>query len=457
MKQRSHRASIPVVVGLIAVVALISASAYRDPLSRDEPQAPPWSSLMDDGVPPSPASAAVRGPMWPATDAAMSTSPGRPRPARSCPGTPPPHDPSGDGGDCARWPLAFWTFDGCNALTTDLRDAAFTSAMSHPAFRAVDASCVEGARRQGVRLTAPADVIYAPDQPDFDFTRGLTIAAWINPDGLDGVQNIVRKRVDGSSSFVLALDGRALVFALRLADGQVAGVRATARVRAGRMNHVAATYDGGDILLYVDGARVARTRLRGTIAGGAGPILIGNDASGRQLRGVVDEIWLNDRAAPPDAIAGLPCVHETPLAVFTPDTSAPTAAGDSFPFDLAITNQNGASCAAEDISFVSLSPFGTTTEATSGTVTIASGATAHVAIVTTALRYRDLPPTTPVTYQVVNSVGDGTTAVATFVRATPGNNGARARPHALQGRGRERRNAARATALTGRRRLWKNG
>src|SRR4029077_9157440 len=105
--------------------------------------------------------------------------------------------------------------------------------------------------------------------------------AWINPDRLDGVQNIARKRLDASSSFVLALDGRALVFVVRLADGHLVGAPFN-KIRAGRFTHVAATYDGRNAVLYVDGAEVARARGRGTLAAGGRPIVVGKHANGRR-------------------------------------------------------------------------------------------------------------------------------------------------------------------------------
>ncbi len=69
------------------------------------------------------------------------------------------------------------------------------------------------------------DVVYAPDQPDFLFNQGLAVAAWINPDRLGGTQTLVRKRLDGTSSFLLALEGKQLLFILKLTSGRVVASR----------------------------------------------------------------------------------------------------------------------------------------------------------------------------------------------------------------------------------------
>ena len=46
--------------------------------------------------------------------------------------------------DCATQPLAYWTFDDCNAQTTELADSARATQTTHPAFRAVSTACVAG-------------------------------------------------------------------------------------------------------------------------------------------------------------------------------------------------------------------------------------------------------------------------------------------------------------------------
>ena len=83
---------------------------------------------------------------------------------------------------------------------------------------------------------------------------------------------------------MLGIDAKKLVFALKLTSGKTVGVSAGG-LAAGRFTHVAATYDGKDAILYVDGAAVAKTHAVGKIAPGAGPIFIGNDANGRRAQG----------------------------------------------------------------------------------------------------------------------------------------------------------------------------
>ena len=147
-----------------------------------------WEALMTDGDPES---------GRPRCDAAADdAAAARGRVARFCPG------------DCSGSPLALWTFDDCSMAVTNLADSAFTSQIPHPAFRAVSAACVPGIAGAAVKLADDEDIVYSPDQPDYLFDQGLTVAARIKPDWLGGTQSIIRKRFDGASSFVLGIEGK---------------------------------------------------------------------------------------------------------------------------------------------------------------------------------------------------------------------------------------------------------
>ncbi|HLK91519.1 MAG TPA: LamG domain-containing protein [Polyangia bacterium] len=368
--------------GGLLVAACGDNNGAGDPLAR----------LMDDGD----VAAVAPGAMTPPATT--------PPPPRFCPT-----------GDCSGSPLAFWTLDDCNSATTQLNDSAFSS-ISHPAFRAVSAACVASIDGEGIRLSGPDDIIYAPDQPDFVFNQGLTVAAWINPDSVNGTQSIFRKRLDSSSSFVLAVDGHKLTFALRLTSGKTLAI--SAPIQAKRFTHVAATYDGAQALLYVNGAVAASAKAAGTIAPGAGPVFVGNDASGRELVGTVDDIWLNTLAAPASVIQALTCIHGTPVVALTPGTTPAETAGTSVPFDLAITNGDSASCPAS--TFEAIPEFGSPLSAPFPyPVTIAAGQTAHLAVSVKSLKMSAVG-SYPVQYLVANESNFQlqATASATYVVGT---------------------------------------
>jgi len=308
--------------------------------------------------------------------------PGRMMPPGPGPMMPPPPGPGGRfcPGDCSGSPLAQWTFDDCGATpSTQLADTAFTSPISHPAFRAVNVACTPGISGAGVKLAADEDIVYSPDQADYVFDGGLTVAAWIKPDRITGTQNIARKRFDGSSSFVLAIDSRKLVFALKLASGKTVALSASG-LTAGKFTHVAATYDGNDAILYVDGVAAAKAHAVGKIAAGAGPIFVGNDANGRIMKGVIDTVWLNTLAAPASVVKELTCIHQPPVVNLTPGMSDPQVAGATVAYDLAVTNADGPNCAPSTFQYFASPFFPLISDMFFGTLSVAPGQTGHAAV-----------------------------------------------------------------------------
>ena len=161
----------------------------------------------------------------------------------------------------------FWHFDDCNASRTDLTDSSFNS---HTAFRAVSAADHWRLQRahQGIAIDGDDDLVYVPDQPTFTFENGLTVAAWVKPTKLGGVRTIFRKREDGTSTFVLAENlGRQYQLVIRLANGKAADVSANATLNT--FTHVAGTYDGHELRLYINGKVAAKKVINGTLSNGA--------------------------------------------------------------------------------------------------------------------------------------------------------------------------------------------
>ncbi len=300
-------------------------------------------------------------------------------------GVTPPELPPRQCFDCRLQALASWTFDDCRVESTTFTQGI--AAATEPAFRSVQTPCVGGASDQGVRFAAPGDIVYAPDQPRFVFEHELTLAAFVHPDDLDGTQTILRKRSGTSSAFVLAIDDGKLVLALRFDDGSV--TRLSAPIAAQRWTHVAASYDGLRVSLYVDGALAASGVAEGRLQDGAGPLLIGNDVLERRFHGAVDEVWINDRAAPPDFIAEMRCARGPELTL-TPSTTPPQVAGDYVELDFAIESLADGACPAEVFELYPAVPPELETYSFGITEAVAPGETLHASV--TIGSYRYAPP-----------------------------------------------------------------
>src|SRR5215471_6903787 len=137
-----------------------------------------------------------------------------------------------------------------------------------------------GASSQGSGMAVANSAQYKP-------SSALTIAAWVNPDGVTSNYNQISGidyRNDGSWSspyFAHALGlgyGGNLTPSIHVAvAGSYTSIFAPSVVPTYTWSHVAGTYDGANLRLYVNGQQVATAARTGVIDyGNNGPLAIGN-------------------------------------------------------------------------------------------------------------------------------------------------------------------------------------
>jgi hypothetical protein len=233
-------------------------------------------------------------------------------------------------------PIGAWNFEDCSAFSTNLFDSTFNN---NTAFRAVNAACAPGAQGQGVAIAATEDIVYVPDQPTFHFEAGVTVGGWFKPVTVNGTRTLIRKRDRDTSSFALVLNGGKFQFVASFGSGRAASVTAPTRARAGVFQHVAGTYDGTTLRLYVDGTEVTSFAVAGTIPIGAGPLLMGNDGSERRFNGTLDNITFATHAMTAAEVLQLTCLPQLPT-VSVPSALPVVPAGTPVPIDIALTNNN---------------------------------------------------------------------------------------------------------------------
>ncbi|MHC4202714.1 MAG: LamG domain-containing protein, partial [Planctomycetota bacterium] len=141
------------------------------------------------------------------------------------------------------------------------------------------------------------------NESTYDFTKSMTVAAWIKVSGwATDWQPIIAK---GNTAWRLQRAARldSLIFVCNYPRIKVIG---SVDVNDGMWHHVAGTFDGTTMSLYVDGVLDNSARAKGRIATNMSRVAIGhNSALGRYWKGRIDDVRIHNIALPAEAICEL--------------------------------------------------------------------------------------------------------------------------------------------------------
>jgi hypothetical protein len=148
------------------------------------------------------------------------------------------------------------------------------------------------------------DRVNIADSSSLDLTNGMTIEAWVRPSSLGGWDTVVLKEQPGS-----------LVYALYAntgpgpASGEVetsAGYftqYAVGSLPLDTWTHLASTYDGTTLRLYINAAEVGSRAVSGSVLTSSSALRIGGNAIwGEYFGGLIDEVRIYNRALSPQEI-----------------------------------------------------------------------------------------------------------------------------------------------------------
>lgn len=154
-----------------------------------------------------------------------------------------------------------------------------------------------------LRLKGDGDCVAINDRPELNPSGAITLAAWVNARDWDSNRRILQKGNEDNQYRLLAENGQ-LLFHLA-GVGEVRSELPAAR----EWHHVAATYDGRAMRLYVDGKLVGEQPSAGVISVTGDALHIGTknkDAgAGDFFKGDLDKIMIWSTALPVEHIAAL--------------------------------------------------------------------------------------------------------------------------------------------------------
>jgi hypothetical protein len=141
------------------------------------------------------------------------------------------------------------------------------------------------------------DLVTVPDSPSLRLGTGMTIDAWVRPTRANDWSTVaLKERPSGLAYALYASDssGRAAGY---INNGGDVAAPASAATATNAWTHLAVTYDGTSLRLYVNGTLVRTTPATGAMATSTGALRIGgNNVWGEWFAGTIDELNVYNRA-----------------------------------------------------------------------------------------------------------------------------------------------------------------
>jgi Concanavalin A-like lectin/glucanases superfamily/PA14 domain len=172
------------------------------------------------------------------------------------------------------------------------------------------------------------DLVTVPDASSLDLTTGMTLEAWVRPLTTSGWRTALIKEQPGNLVYSLYSSnndngrpqGRIRV------NGSNFFINGSSRLTTSVWAHLAATYDGTNLRLYVNGSLVGTRAASGAMVNSANPLRIGGSSVlGRWFRGRIDEVRVYNRALSATEIQNDRTTPLTQTAAARRGTAAPAA------------------------------------------------------------------------------------------------------------------------------------
>jgi hypothetical protein len=236
-------------------------------------------------------------------------------------GNPPPPPPAGGGGSTPGQGLvAAYAFDeGTGTTVMDASGNGNRGTVS-------GATWVAGGKNGGaLRFDGSTARVTINDSASLHLTTAMTLEAWVNPSSTDGWRDVIYKGND--NYFLEASSSRGSPGGGGTFSGTDTIVYAPSLLAANTWTHLALTYDGSTLRLYLNGNQVSSGSRTGTIATSTNPLQIGGDSIfGQYFRGLIDDVRVYNRAL---SAAEVQQDMNTPVAT-APTTIAGLVAAYSF-------------------------------------------------------------------------------------------------------------------------------
>jgi Concanavalin A-like lectin/glucanases superfamily/Domain of unknown function (DUF1929)/Bacterial Ig domain len=218
--------------------------------------------------------------------------------------------------------VAAYGFDeGTGTTTADVSGSANTGTITGATWSTA------GRNGRALSFNGTSNWVTVPDAAGLRLSTGMTLEAWVRPAANTGWRTVLMKERPGGMSYDLyGFDnsGRPPAVYGNYGGTDVSASGGTA-LALNTWTHLAGSYDGTTMRLYVNGVQVATKARTGALTSSTSALRIGgNSPWGEYFAGLIDDVRVYNRALTP---AEITADMNTAVAPAGPDTTAPTVTG----------------------------------------------------------------------------------------------------------------------------------
>jgi hypothetical protein len=228
-------------------------------------------------------------------------------------------------------PVAAYSFDeGEGTSAEDVTGNGHTATIE-------GASWTRGRYGSALKFDGENDCLTVPESSELNFSEEFTLESWVKPEGELKHDPVIFKEGEGFPSYALGIG----IPHSDKAEGVIGqegkghqNLYSSESLEAKVWSHLALTYDGAKLRLYVNGELVSSEAVENVDSGSAGPLTIGCDALyGAHFKGKIDELRVYDRVlssaeVAADKLAPIQTPQAGPVAAYSFDEGEGTSAED---------------------------------------------------------------------------------------------------------------------------------
>ena len=215
--------------------------------------------------------------------------------------------------------VAAYSFDaGSGSLVADASGNGNDGAVTGAAWT------TSGKNNGALTFDGVDDWVTVPDTASLDLSTGMTLEAWVRPAALGRWRTVLAKERSGGIVYAMhASEDASKPLGQVDIDGEQSAVGPSS-LPLNAWSHLAATYDGTTVRLYVNGALAGSSTDAGSIPASTGPLRLGGNAIWQEwFRGELDDVRVYGRAL---SAAELQTDMNTPVGIApAADSQAPSA------------------------------------------------------------------------------------------------------------------------------------